>query len=144
MEIGAGFTTGQYCRIEAGRPNSATKSLKVGRSVQINDRCHIAAIDSVVIGDNVLIASNVFITDHDHGDTSFESLRLRPIERPLCHAAVKIEKNVWIGQNAVILKGVSIGESAVVAAGAVVTRDIPAFSVAAGNPARVLGRRCVE
>jgi acetyltransferase-like isoleucine patch superfamily enzyme len=138
MQIGHGFTTGQYCRIEAGRTTSERKSLIIGRSVQINDRCHIAALNSIEIGDNVLIASNVFITDHDHGDTSPESLKITPSKRPLRHSPVKIEDNVWIGQNAIILKGVTIGESSIIAAGSVVTRDIPPFCVAAGIPAVIL------
>jgi acetyltransferase-like isoleucine patch superfamily enzyme len=138
MQIGQGFTTGQYCRIEAGRTTSEQKSLIIGRSVQINDRCHIAALSSIEIGDNVLIASNVFITDHDHGDTSPQSLGVAPAQRPLRYSPVKIEKNVWIGQNAVILKGVTIGESSIIAAGSVVTRDIPAYCVAAGIPATIL------
>jgi acetyltransferase-like isoleucine patch superfamily enzyme len=138
MQIGIGFTTGQYCRIEAGRTSSGKKSLTIGRFVQINDRCHIAALNSIEIGDNVLIASNVFITDHDHGDTSPESLQVTPAQRPLSHSPVKIEKNVWIGQNAVILKGVTIGESSVIAAGSVVTRNVPPFCVVAGIPATIL------
>jgi len=138
MNIGDGFTTGQYCRIEAGRPKSRAKSLIIGNSVQINDRCHIAAIDSVSIGDNVLIASNVFITDHDHGDTSLDSLILAPAHRPLTSSPVVVENNVWIGQNVVILKGVTIGESSIIAAGAVVTRNVPSFSIVAGVPAKIL------
>lgn len=86
----------------------------------------------------MLIASNVFITDHDHGDTSPQSLGVAPAQRPLRYSPVKIEKNVWIGQNAVILKGVTIGESSIIAAGSVVTRDIPAYCVAAGIPATIL------
>lgn len=85
-----------------------------------------------------MIASNVFITDHDHGDTSPESLEITPSKRPLRHSPVKIEDNVWIGQNAIILKGVTIGESSIIAAGSVVTRDIPPFCVAAGIPAAIL------
>jgi lipopolysaccharide O-acetyltransferase len=138
MRIGNGFTTGQYCRIEAGNTNSQQTSLNIGSSVQINDRCHIAALCSIEIGDNVLIASNVFITDHDHGDSSSESLKIPPAQRKLYYSPVKIGNNVWIGQNVVILKGVTIGESSIIAAGSVVTRDIPSFCVAAGVPATIL------
>lgn len=138
MRIGHGFTTGQYCRIEAGSTTSKQPSLIIGKSVQINDRCHIAALSSIEISDNVLIASNVFITDHDHGDTSLESLQISPAQRKLKYSPVKIEKNVWVGQNVVILKGVTIGESSIIAAGSVVTRNIPPFCVAAGIPATIL------
>ena len=138
MEIGDGFTTGQFCRIEAGRSDDKKKTLNIGRNVQVNDRCHIAALKSISIGDSVLIASNVFITDHDHGETSIENLTLAPAIRRLISSPVRIERNVWVGQNVSILKGVTIGESSVIAAGSVVTRDIPPFCVAGGVPARIL------
>jgi len=140
MRIGSGFTTGQYCRIEAGDGNGSGPTLRIGKRVQINDRCHLAALCSVTIGDDVLVASNVFISDHDHGDTSAAQLGLPPARRDLVWAAVTIENNAWIGENAVILKGVTVGHSSIVAAGAVVTRDVPPFSVAAGVPARVVKR----
>lgn len=138
MSIGTGFTTGQYCRIEAANTTGSEKSLVIGNNVQINDKCHIAALQLIDIGDNVLIASNVYITDHDHGDTTRASLMQPPARRPLVCSPVKIEKNVWIGENVVILKGVLIGESAIVAAGAVVTKSIPAFAIVGGVPAKII------
>lgn len=138
MKIGKDFTTGQYCRIEAGDHGQDGIALTIGDFVQINDACHIAALNSIRIGDNVLIASQVFITDHDHGDVSTLDNNLCPKDRPLVYSPVVIEGNVWIGEKATILKGVRVGFGAVVAAGAVVTRDVPAYAVVAGVPARVL------
>ena len=139
MQIGQGFTTGQYCRIEAGNSRqSGVKTLSIGKNVQINDSCHIAALDSISIGDNVLIASQVYISDHDHGGVSKVELEVLPKDRPLIFSPVIIEDNVWIGEKVVILKGVRIGKGAVIGAGAVVTRDVPAYSVAVGIPARVI------
>ena len=138
MSIGQRFTTGQYCRIEAADGVGGGPTLVIGNDVQINDKCHIAALKNIFIGDNVLIASNVFISDHDHGDTSPENLKKPPVHRPLIINPVIIGKNVWIGENAIVLKGVVIGESSIVAAGAVVTRSVPPFSVVAGVPARLI------
>jgi lipopolysaccharide O-acetyltransferase len=140
MKIGKGFTTGQYCRIEAMDPENKNEkwSLIIEENVQINDSCHIAAIEKVFLGKNVLIASNVFISDHDHGDISKDSMSLIPKERELIAEAVIISKNVWIGEGAKILKGVRIGEGAIIGAGAVVTKDIPEYSVAVGVPAKVI------
>jgi acetyltransferase-like isoleucine patch superfamily enzyme len=139
IRLGRNFTTGQYCRIEAGHArDKKTKNLIIGDNVQINDSCHIAALSSISIGNNVLIASQVFISDHDHGGLSHLELLVPPKDRPLVFAAVVIEDDVWIGEKVVILKGVCIGRGAVIGAGAVVTHDIPAYSVAVGVPARVI------
>ncbi|MBU3607773.1 DapH/DapD/GlmU-related protein [Polynucleobacter nymphae] len=136
--FGKDFTTGQYCRIEAGDKSDNTPSLIFGNNVQINDKCHIGAFNQIKIGNNVLIASGVFISDHDHGSMNLEDLLISPASRRLVYAPVTIEDNVWIGENVVILKGVKIGSSSVIAAGAVVTSDVPSFSLAAGVPARII------
>lgn len=138
MSIGSGFTTGQYCRIEAANSPQKNKTLVIGKNVEINDSCHIAALHSITIGHNVLIASQVYITDHDHGKITKEELIKHPNERALVYAAVTIEDDVWIGEKVTILKGVTIGKGSVIGTGAVVTKDVPPYSVAAGIPARVL------
>jgi lipopolysaccharide O-acetyltransferase len=140
MQLGENFTTGSYCRIEAGSKSQkgSYNALTIGNNVQLNDRCHIAALFSITIEDNVLIASGVYISDHDHGDTSLASLKTIPKARELKYAPVIIEQCVWIGQNATILKGVRVGRNSIVAAGAIVTKDVPAYSVVAGVPARVI------
>jgi lipopolysaccharide O-acetyltransferase len=139
MMIGCGFTTGQYCRIEAGLSKINTKnnkSLIIGNHVEINDFCHIAAINSIVIGDNVLIASKVFIADHDHGETDLESLQISPSSRVLISSPVFIGDRVWIGEGAAILKGVTLGSGCVVGAGAIVTKSFPDNSIIVGVPGR--------
>lgn len=139
MDIGVGFTTGQFCRIEASKSVLQDEVvLRIGKNVQINDACHIAAIENVSIGDNVLIASRVFISDHDHGRFSKDSLKIIPKERELISSPVKIKDSVWIGEGVIILKGVTIGKGAVIGAGAVVTRDVPANSLAIGVPAKIV------
>ena len=142
--IGEGFTTGRCCRLEVCGKHSATeKCLTIGTQVQINDFVHIAACQKVNIGNHVLIASKVFITDINHGDFGDGkeyNLSIPPVEQELSSAAVCIEDGVWIGESACILPGVTIGKYSVIGALATVTKSIPPYSIAVGNPARVIKR----
>jgi lipopolysaccharide O-acetyltransferase len=110
----------------------------------MNDYVHITAIQSVTIGDRVLIASKVFITDHNHGDYKTsgpsESPIIPPAQRIEVSAPVVIEDDVWIGEFVSVLPGVRIGKGAVIGTMSTVTHDIPAYCVAAGSPARVFKR----
>lgn len=111
----------------------------IGKNVSFNFRCHIGAINEIIIGDNVLIGSNVLITDHGHGDTSIDNLFIAPQLRTLfSKGRVIIEDNVWIGENVCILPNVTIGMGTVIAAGSVVTHSVPAHSIVAGVPARIM------
>ncbi len=109
--------------------------------ISIGDRCTIMyrfqcnAAQSVRIGQDVLIASNVLITDSDHVVEAGVPTARNPklVTQPVC-----IEDNCWLGQNVVIVKGVTVGHDSVVGANSVVTHNIPPYSVAAGNPARVV------
>lgn len=138
VSLGNRMTTGVDLRIDC----FGTGSINFGKKIQINDHVHIAAIDHIIIGDNTLIASRVFISDHNHGrfdGNAFEDgPDTPPAQRPLHAKPVHIGKNVWIGEAVCVLPGVTIGDGAVIGAGSVVTRDIPARCVAAGNPARVI------
>jgi lipopolysaccharide O-acetyltransferase len=138
IKVGCGFTTGQYCRIEAGSSHDGNATLVFGDNVQINDSCHISALYQVNIGNNVLIASRVYVSDHDHGQITKESMLIKPLDRPLIIKPIFIEDDVWIGEGVSILKGVTIGKGAVIGAGAVVTRNIPSYSLAVGVPAKVI------
>lgn len=109
----------------------------IGDNVFFNHNCSITAADSVIIGDNVTIANNVVIVDHDHVmDT------VGVVQDRLTKAPVIIEDNAWIAANTTITKGVHIGTGAVVAAGAVVTHDVPAHTIAAGIPAKKI-KSCI-
>lgn len=142
IEIGDDFYTGPECRIEAWTHyNDKTFSpmIRIGKNVRINSRCHIGAINRIVIGDHVLFGSGVFITDHSHGRVTPEENHIPPTDRDLySKGEVIIGDYVWIGENVIILPGVHIGNGAVLGAGAVVTKDVPDYCVAAGNPARVV------
>ncbi|MGQ8870457.1 acetyltransferase [Myroides sp. TSA_177.3] len=142
VTVGKGFTTGYYCRIDAFPQNLENGILiSIGDNVQINDSVHIGAIRKVSIGNNVLIASNVFITDHNHGsykgDLADSPLSI-PHERKLEASDVIISDNVWIGEYVCILPGVVIGEGCIIGAMSVVNKDIPAYSIAVGAPAKVI------
>lgn len=140
IKIGEKFTTGVGCRLEA-YPDGNKQVLKIGRNVQINDYVHIVAREKVTIEDNVLIASKVFITDLNHGEYTEEKnfdINIIPQKRKLHSKPVKIQKNVWIGENVVILPGVEIGENSVIGAGSVVTKSFPKNVIIGGNPAKII------
>jgi len=142
ISIGKGFTCGFGCRIEAFPHDNRRKiSIKIGDNVQINDYVHIAAVDYVDIGDNVLIASKVFISDNNHGSYTLldsDHPSTIPAERKAAFKPVYIKRNVWIGESVCVLSGVTIGEGSIIGALSVVTKDIPANSIAVGSPARVV------
>lgn len=107
--------------------------IKVGKNVFMNYNCTVLDVGTVTIGDNCQFAPNVAIYTAGHP--------IHPDSRNSAYEygiPVTIGNNCWIGGSSVILPGVTIGECCVIGAGSVVTRDIPAWSVAAGNPARVI------
>jgi len=111
----------------------------LGNNVVIAPFSRIGCINKVEIGDWTTTGQRVYITDHTHGDVSLEQLNLPPRHRPLCSKGpVKIGAYVHLGENCCIMPGVTIGDHSVIGAGAIVTHDIPPYSIAAGNPARVL------
>ena len=107
--------------------------------VVVQAMCHIGCIDRVEIGEWSTMGARCYITDHTHGGTSREELLLPPRKRPLVsRGPVKICKYVHLGEGVCVMPGVTIGDYSVIGAGAVVTRDIPPFSVAVGSPAKVI------
>jgi lipopolysaccharide O-acetyltransferase len=135
------LTTGVNLRIDIILRKNFTPILHIGDNVQFNDYVHIAVAKGVHIGDNTLIASKVFISDHNHGNYTNDnqtSLNTHPIERELFSKEVKIGRNVWIGEFVSILPGVTIGDGSIIGSTSVVSKDIPAFSIAVGSPAKVI------
>lgn len=126
---------GRYVRILPDFTARIEGRLRVGDDVFFNRGCYLSALDSVTIGDHCLLGEFVCIHDENHIPGTDD----RPIaERGYDTAPVQIGNNVWIGAKATVLAGVTIGDNAVIGANAVVTRDIPAFAVAVGAPARVI------
>ncbi len=107
------------------------KNTHVGKNVFINFCCHFQDQGGVYIGDDVLIGSNVVLATINHG--------MDPDERHLHHLEpIHIGNKVWIGANSTILPGVTVGDGAIIAAGAVVTKDVPPGTVVGGVPARAI------
>lgn len=118
-----------------------TPSLIIGENCHFGAFNHITCVNQIQIGDRVLTGKWVTITDNNHGETTDEVLHMSPIDRPLfSKGPVVIGKDVWIGDKATILPGVTIGDGAVIAANAVVTKDVPAYSVVGGNPAQIINK----
>lgn len=143
IKYGEKFTTGTGCRIEAYRISDVIPEMIIGNNVQINDYVHLACGESLIIEDDVLIASKVYISDINHGNYSGDnqsSPEEKAKDRQLSTNPVKIERNVWIGENVAILPGITIGRNSIVGSNAVVTKDIPEDSIAVGNPAKVIKR----
>jgi acetyltransferase-like isoleucine patch superfamily enzyme len=107
-------------------------SLRIGDAAMISPGVRITASDEITIGDGCMMAHGAYITDCDwHG--IYDRVNRDPDPKP-----VHIGHNVWIGDHATVLKGVTIGDNSIVAAGCVVTKDIPANVIVAGNPARIV------
>lgn len=138
MVFGPGLTTGYSCRFDLGGEDGV--KLRIGRNCKMNDRCHISAYGSVIIGDDVLIASNVYISDNNHGSygANPSNPAIAPDDREVVIDPVRIGDRVWIGENANVLPGVTIGEGAVIGTGAVVTKSVPANEIWGGVPARCI------
>lgn len=142
MEFGDEFGSKERFRIEAisnYEGQQFSPDIKIGRNVNFNTDVHIGCIDRVEIGDNCLFASRIYITDHDHGETTLKAVELAPAKRKLVSKGpVIIKNNVWVGEGVSILAGVTIGENSIIATNSVVTKDIPRNSVAGGTPAKII------
>jgi lipopolysaccharide O-acetyltransferase len=144
IDFGNQLTTGVALRIDAfPYDKRKEKLITIGDRVQINDYVHIAARLRLTIGNDVLIASKVFITDHNHGKYSGDdqsSPHEAPAKRAEVSAPVSIEDNVWLGEYVTVLPGVTIGKGAIIGAMSVVNKDIPPYTIAVGAPAKVIKR----
>lgn len=103
-------------------------AMHIGNHVFMNQNVSVTCMEKIDIGDRCIIANNVVIVDHDHDF----------VNGGFVSAPVKLQNDVWIGANATVLKGVTIGEGAIVAAGSVVNKDVPAHTMVAGAPARII------
>ena len=113
------------------------KNIHIGKNVFINMGCKFQDQGGIFIGDGTLIGHNVVLATLNHA----KSPRNRSTMIP---APIHIGRRVWIGSNATVLPGVTIGDGAIVAAGAVVTRDVPENTIVSGMPARVMRRLSEE
>jgi len=144
LTLGKGFSSGPGLIIEVFGENA---KIEVGENVMAFHNLHIGAVESVIIGDRVLIASNVYISDHSHGNYSgiSQSSPIEPpVKRELVSNPIEISNDVWLGENVSILPGVKIGKGSIIGAGAVVNNDVPDYCIAAGVPAKLVKKYSFE
>ena len=144
---------GEHCEIKGSVCCHGDGHIAIGKHFYMGGFSYIHAADSIIIGDCVIVSNHVRIMDNNSHPTDPEkrmkmslagSMQEDGTISPLWsatlaeHAPVVIEDNVWIGEFAAIMKGVTIGRGSVVGCHCVVTKDVPPYSVVAGNPARVV------
>jgi acetyltransferase-like isoleucine patch superfamily enzyme len=128
------FNIGDYSTVEDfATINNGVGAVNIGNNSRIGIGNVI--IGPVNIGHNVILAQNIVMSGLNH---VYTDVQIPISEQPVTTATITVEDDCWIGANAVLTAGVTIGKHSVVAGGAVVTKDIPPFSVAVGNPARVI------
>jgi acetyltransferase-like isoleucine patch superfamily enzyme len=142
LVFGDKVTVGSYAII---RPTNlyggeAGVGLKVGNNSSIGPYAYIGCSGYIEIGENVMMSPRVSIYSENH---NFEDTTLPMISQGVARSFVKIEDDCWIAANSVILAGVTVGKGSIVAAGSIVTKDVPPYSVVGGNPAKLLKSRIV-
>ncbi len=111
----------------------------VGSQSSIHPGCHLYSyVEPIVIGNGVMIAPNCALYSYDHGIASGKTIREQPLQSK---GPISIGDDAWLGVRVTVLNGVRIGKGAVIAAGSIVTQDVPDSAVAAGVPARVVKMR---
>jgi acetyltransferase-like isoleucine patch superfamily enzyme len=141
--FGDKVTVGSYAIIRptnlyGGEPG---EGLKIGNNSSIGPYAYIGCSGYIEIGDNVMMSPRVSIYSENH---NFNETGLPMIEQGVTRSFVKIEDDCWIASNSIILAGVTVGRGSIVAAGSVVTKDVPPFSVVGGNPAKIIKSRLGE
>lgn len=119
-------------------PQRFDPTIRIGHRVTATGGLTLAAMHQITIEDDVMLAGNVFVSDGSHGFQGVDTpYKYQPMWRI---AAVAIRRGCWIGQNVVIMPGVTIGEMSIIGANSVVMDDVPPRSIAVGAPARVVKR----
>lgn len=144
---------GEHCEIKGKIECYGDGRITIGKHFYGGGYTYITSTDSIVIGDGVIVSNHVRIMDNNSHPTDPQKRWEMSVEgsvtdegkaSPLwsntlaAHAPVTIGDNVWIGEFSAILKGVTVGKGSIVASHSVITKDVPPYSVVAGNPARVV------
>lgn len=141
ISFGEDVFIGKRCVVSAWHRNQNEPNpiLKIGNGTMVGDDCHLTASHNIIIEENVLFGKKVTVTDNFHGSICRDEMLNNPMNRPLySKGGICIKRNVWIGDKATILPGVTIGEGSIIGANSVVTKDVPRMCVAVGNPARII------
>ncbi len=137
ISYGKGLTVGYGCKIAADKNSTIT----FGENVTLGDYVQIQSSQEIIIGNNVLFASRVYVGDSNHGFYSGDeqsSPEVPPNDRPLNKGKIAIGNNVWIGNNVTIVGNVKVGDGAIIGANSVVTKDLESQSIYAGVPVKKL------
>jgi acetyltransferase-like isoleucine patch superfamily enzyme len=138
--VGTGnISVGKRCRLgsEVELTTEDFGEIELGSDIRINRGCSLVSYDKIQIDDFAMIGEFVSIRDANHGMEKNTPIRLQDHTAESIH----IGRDVWIGRGSCVLPGVSIGQGAVIGANSVVTKDIPAYSIAVGTPAKVIKKR---
>jgi acetyltransferase-like isoleucine patch superfamily enzyme len=145
ISIGDDVFVGAGCWLQvlSDTPRDDTKvAIEIGTGTSIAGSCVLSAVSGIRLGQNVLLARNVYIADHRH---AYEDIGVPVLDQGITRVAqVEIGDGAWLGQNVVIGPGVRVGRGAVVGANSVVRDDVPDFAVAVGAPARVIRQLGVD
>ena len=148
INLGRDFYAGRGFWIECVTTHQGVRyfpEIKIGDNFSASNYVHIGAIGKITIGNNVLIGSKVIIMDHSHGSYSGD-FQSSPDSPPVFRRLGKKEKainicdNVWLCDGVTVLPGVEIGSGSIISANSVVSNDVPAFTVVAGIPAKIIKR----
>lgn len=145
VKIGKNCWVGHHCVIGCldhfGERQVFDSEIVIGNNCTIGEYNHITAIRHIIIGNGLLTGRFVYMGDNSHGGLSWEEASTPPNKRDLkSKGNIMIGNNVWIGDKATILGGVTIGDNVIIGAGSVVTNDIPSNCVAVGSPAKIAKR----
>lgn len=135
INLGNQVNIRDYASLFCNQINSTIPKLTIGSNVLIGEFCSIGCSNSITIGNNVMLAPHVHITDRNH---TFEDINTPINRQPCVSQPVSIGDESWLGYGSQIMPGVTIGKHCVIAAGAIVTKDIPDYSIAAGMPAKII------
>lgn len=129
----------EQTRLVLGDPQQHSDTgLKFGNDIIVNTFCYLSGEGGLIIDDEVLIGSHVKILSAGH---EIDHANASIWQNPLTYRRIHIGRGAWIASGVTILQGITIGEGAVIGAASVVTRDVPAFAIFAGNPARFIRYR---
>lgn len=143
IDFGEGLTTGVGCRFDVfSNESGGGKIVIFGKNCQINDYVHIVGMNRIEIGNNVLMASHIFISDNSHGSYKGDAHDSNPTDPPTKRdyptEPIYIGDNTWICESVMIMPGTKIGKGCVIGAHSIVRGEIPDYTIAAGNPAKVI------
>lgn len=137
INIGKHCNFDKFTKMRCFSIDGKFSTIKIGDNFCGGDNLKILCGAPIIIGDNLSVAGNVLITSENHGlNPQTKSFN----DNPLSGAPIEIGDGVWIGENVIILPGVKIGEKSVIGAGSVVTKNVPSYCIAVGNPAKVIKR----